>query len=458
MPDRLTIAQITDLHLRRNLPGLPVSFRRRGRDVPEVLPRALALAKESGADLVALTGDLVDVPPVIVSGDDYYDVPRQRWLDAAVADYGLLKEMLDASGIRYTVLPGNHDHEPSFWQVFAREPRWFDLAQGYRVVRFFDREAELHVPRRLGRERELLEAMLTDPTSLPQIHLQHYVITPQLEGDWPYNYLEAKHLRGQLVGSGKVRLALSGHYHPGADLLCEDGTYFSTGPAFTLAPFRMSLYRIEQSEVQRQVLSVESAPLTAGKPVVFLDRDGVLNIQTSYRTGPEPLALIDGIAEAVASLRRAGWAVVVVTNQSAIGLGYVRASTVQLVNDRLCELLAEGAGPDAIPDAIVMSASAGSLAVHPKWQDVSDAKPNPSMLEEATRELGLMRGGAFMVGDRETDLLAGLAFGATPILVRTGAGRSTEATLSRQAWPDLCIVDDLRDAARQILGRSRGRV
>jgi D-glycero-D-manno-heptose 1,7-bisphosphate phosphatase len=321
-------------------------------------------------------------------------------------------------------------------------------------VRFFDREGDGHVPRRLDRERRQLEGMLADASDFLQIHLQHYVINPTLEGQgYPYNYLEAEHLRTALVASRKVRLALSGHYHPGTDLLCEEGCYFCTAPAFTLAPHPMTIYHLEGGQVRREVVATQTGPLTAGKPVVFVDRDGVLNAQESYSTGPENLTLIAGAADAVARLRSAGWAVVVVTNQSAIGLGYVTESTVCLVNDRLCQLLSEQAGSEAIPDAIVMNAGAGSRAVHPMWQDLSRAKPSPWMLEQAVKELGLRQDGAFLVGDRESDLSAARTFGATPVLVRTGAGRETESSLDLRKWAALDIFDDLSTAVAMILSR-----
>ena len=61
--------------------------------------------------------------------------------------------------------------------------------------------------------------------------------------------------------------------------------------------------------------------MTTLRPAVFLDRDGTLNVDRSYLTKPEQMRLLPGVGEAIKQLRAAGFACVVVTNQSAIGRG-----------------------------------------------------------------------------------------------------------------------------------------
>lgn len=451
----LTIAQITDLHLRRHLPGHPYSFRRRGRLMPELFPAALDLARRAGADLIAVTGDLVDVPDLIVRGDEYYDLPRAERLAQAEADYRLLKASLDACGVPYVVLPGNHDHAPTLWKVFPRGPDHRDLPQGYRVVRFADVEGDDHVPRRLDRERHLLDAMLGDAESPPQIHLQHYVIAPELSGSWPYTYLESAHLLAAIERSGKVVLSLSGHYHPGADVVVRGSCRFAVGAAFGVFPHTITIHRVREGAVTSEAIPLRERPVESGRPAVFLDRDGVILRAPRHRTGPAALDLVPGAAAAIAELRRAGCAVVVVSNQSAIGLGYVTRQTVEVVNDRMCELLAESAGEEAIPDAILFSAGAGDRAVHPKWADLSDAKPGAAMLEQATSILDLGPD-AWVVGDRSDDLMAARGFGAVPVLVCTGDGRTTYAEIDPSRWPDLIVEEDLARAVRRIATKRSG--
>jgi D-glycero-D-manno-heptose 1,7-bisphosphate phosphatase len=184
---------------------------------------------------------------------------------------------------------------------------------------------------------------------------------------------------------------------------------------------------------------------------VFLDRDGVISSPESYRTGPDALELIPGSADAIARLRAAGLAVVVVSNQSAIGLGYVTRHIVEAVNDRMCELLARTAGEVGVPDAILFSVAAGEHAVHPKWAGQSDAESKRSMMEQATRALELGKP-AWVVGDRAQDLEAASAFGATPVLVRTGAGRTTQTEVDLRGFRNLIVLEDLAKVATHIVG------
>ncbi|MCB0121849.1 MAG: HAD-IIIA family hydrolase, partial [Caldilineaceae bacterium] len=193
-------------------------------------------------------------------------------------------------------------------------------------------------------------------------------------------------------------------------------------------------------------------PHNAGRRVVFLDRDGVINDLPSYHTGPEAMALIPGAAQALLTLKQAGYAVVVITNQSAVGAGYTSPRTVNMVHERMCQLLVEATGEIAAqPDAIFYSIGAGSRAVQPEWADRSTNKPSPQMLQQAQSLLGLNPNGAWMVGDRLSDLEAALAFGATPILVRTGDGRETEEELGAAGLAPIAICNNLPAAVRHIL-------
>src|SRR5688572_10106093 len=117
----MRLAQITDLHLRQHLFGSPPNNVRRARIMAELFARALRDAKAGGAEFLAITGDLLDVPTWLYGptwGFQTDDVGP--WRDAALADYRLIKQLLDDIGLPYLVLPGNHDWEDVMWRVFDR--------------------------------------------------------------------------------------------------------------------------------------------------------------------------------------------------------------------------------------------------------------------------------------------------------------------------------------------------
>ncbi|MEM7534648.1 MAG: HAD-IIIA family hydrolase [Chloroflexota bacterium] len=453
MTAKLRIGQITDLHARHVIHGSSAAVNRRSRDVLGLLPLAIDQLKSHDVDFLVLTGDLVDVPDFILDPNDYYHMDIETWLPLVRADYQAIKDILDESGLPYMVLPGNHDYERVMWQVFDQSTNVVDVAQGYRVVRFCDREWEGHVPRRFDRERKLWMEMLADVQSPPQVHLQHYVITPQIDHHYPHNYFEADHILEKTSVSGNVRLSLSGHYHSGSELLRINESYFATGRAFCESPHPFRLYELSEHDVRMQEFTILDEPnIYCGRNVVFLDRDGVINNRASYTTGPEDFELIPGAAQAILKLRQAGYAVVINTNQSCIGLGYVSQSTVVMTHERMCQLLVEETGDeDAQPDLILFSVGAGEYAVHHSLADTSVTKPSPALLKQAEELLNLNPQGAWMVGDRATDLQAALAYGATPILVRTGNGAGTEQTLGELGFDGVVVCDDLVGAVKHIL-------
>jgi len=179
--------------------------------------------------------------------------------------------------------------------------------------------------------------------------------------------------------------------------------------------------------------------------VVFLDRDGTLNVERDeWLTRPKQLELLPGAAAAVARLNAAGMWVVVVTNQSAIARGLLDDDGLAAIHERLADLLLEsGAWLDAV-----------LVCPHGPDDDCDCRKPRPGLLQWAAREMGFDLGAAVMVGDAERDLAAGRAAGcAATILVRSGQGAAAEADLAGTEAAPTVVVDDLAAAVDWILER-----
>lgn len=448
---RLVLGQITDLHARQHLPGSCPANRRRSREAFKLLGEALETLKNQGAEHVAITGDLLDVPQCVLAPDNRFRYPTEAWRNLARRDYEAMKQILDHAGLPYTVLPGNHDDELTFYQVFGTGPTVLDLPQGYRLLRFDDREWAGHVPRRFDRERRRWLDALRAEDSPPQIHLQHYVITPALNEVYPHTYYEGEDLAERTGASGRVVLSLSGHYHTGTDLHRRGRTLFTVGPCFAQAPHPCRIYRLDGEQVTLETHELRPGP-PALKPAVFLDRDGVLTGEEAWRSGPDRVDVIPGTGEAVRRLRAAGRGVAVISNQSTVGHGYLPREVVEANNEQMCALLIEQAGsPEAQPDGMYFSVGAGERAVHPDLRDRSLTKPSPALLHQACEELHLDPCGAWMVGDRAADLETAAAFGARAILVRTGHGRKTLDELENRMVEKLLVVDHLAEAAACIL-------
>ena len=161
------------------------------------------------------------------------------------------------------------------------------------------------------------------------------------------------------------------------------------------------------------------------KCVVGLDRDGVINVDLgTYVTHPDSFKPIPGSLEAMAELRRKGYKIAIITDQGGIEKGIMTSEDVDKVHNRMFEMLGE-AGCYSI-DALYYSASSRKEDPY--------AKPNTGMFKRCEAENKHIKfKGGYYVGDKMKDLKAALNVGATPVLVRTGYGLTTEQELDRYA-------------------------
>jgi D-glycero-D-manno-heptose 1,7-bisphosphate phosphatase len=138
-----------------------------------------------------------------------------------------------------------------------------------------------------------------------------------------------------------------------------------------------------------------------GDRAVFLDRDGVINVDRGYVHRIEDFEFLPGAPEALARLQRAGWRLVVVTNQSGIGRGLFSEADYQRVTQHMREQLAlRGVTLDSV-----------FHCPHAPDYGCGCRKPKPGLLHYAAAHLGLDLSHSVMVGDKECDLLAAEAAG-----------------------------------------------
>jgi D,D-heptose 1,7-bisphosphate phosphatase len=186
------------------------------------------------------------------------------------------------------------------------------------------------------------------------------------------------------------------------------------------------------------------------RPAVFLDRDGTLIEDVPYLADPSGIRFLPGAAEALVRLRRAGFARVLVTNQSGIGRGF-------FTEDRLREIHAELegrlAGVGASLDGIYYCPSAPPEGAE---EDCPDRKPAPGMLLRGAVELGIDLDASWMVGDKMSDVMAGLNAGCRSILLRADAGAAASDGPGPAAAGRFLVAADLAAAVDLIL-RDEGR-
>lgn len=142
----------------------------------------------------------------------------------------------------------------------------------------------------------------------------------------------------------------------------------------------------------------------AGRPALFLDRDGTINVDTDYPSDPADIVLRPPMLPPIEAANRAGVPVVVVTNQSGIARGYFGWEAFARVNGRVLDLLAEqNIFVDMVLACAYHEAGSGPLAI----SDHPMRKPNPGMLLEAQKRLQLDLKRSLIVGDKPADMEAG---------------------------------------------------
>ena len=144
---------------------------------------------------------------------------------------------------------------------------------------------------------------------------------------------------------------------------------------------------------------------------VFLDRDGVINTEGGqYITRPEDLVILPGALDAIAALTRAGWPIVVFTNQSGVGRGYMPADALDAIHSSLRREVALSGG----------ELTAIYACPHHPEAGCDCRKPKPGMLTQAARDHDLDLSASFAVGDSPRDIAAGGAAGCQTVLVLSG--------------------------------------
>lgn len=174
--------------------------------------------------------------------------------------------------------------------------------------------------------------------------------------------------------------------------------------------------------------------------LIILDRDGVINHDSdAFIKSPEEWQALPGSLEAIARLSRAGWRVVVATNQSGVARGLFSASTLNRIHAKLRhEVAAHGGRIDAI-----------FVCPHGPDDDCPCRKPRAGLFHDIARRYDTRLAGVPAVGDSLRDLQASSEAGCAPWLVLTGNG---ETTKSSEHLPDgVRIRTDLSAVADSLL-------
>jgi len=237
----------------------------------------------------------------------------------------------------------------------------------------------------------------------------------------------------------------------------EDAAWFTVDKALTLTRNPFAKWALVdfflQSNEARAALEVKRhglAPHASGSnsPTVFLDRDGVINRgRPGYVRTPDQFQFLPGAMDGMRLLQDRGWHLVIVTNQDAAGWKLLPEPQLAKVHDRMLAAL----------DKEGVHVAEIYYCPHNVLSDCACRKPRPGMLLAAARDLGVRPRGAWMVGDKPSDVETGRAFGCRTAWVGPKSWRKRFAAEVRPLSPDV-VADGLLEAARAIVRYSEDPV
>lgn len=153
------------------------------------------------------------------------------------------------------------------------------------------------------------------------------------------------------------------------------------------------------------------------RPALFLDRDGVVNVDDTSISRVEDWQWIDGAIGCIKAFKTRNWFVFIVTNQSGIAFDHYSEADMQAVHDHMHAGLREcGTAVDA-----VYACPYHAEGTNPRYRkDSFDRKPKPGMILQAMTDFPVKREGSFLIGDKKTDIQAAHAAGIGGFLFKGG--------------------------------------
>ena len=183
------------------------------------------------------------------------------------------------------------------------------------------------------------------------------------------------------------------------------------------------------------------------KKAIFLDRDGTINVEKDYIYKSEDLVFEEGSIEALKTFKNLGYILIVVSNQSGIARGYFTEEDLNIFNNNMNEILKKNG---------VEITEFYCCPHHPdgigEYKKVCECrKPNNKMIEDAIKKYNINREKSYMIGDKTSDIGAGLKSNLKTVLVKTGYGLKDMEKVDKN---ETLIYENLKDFS-EILKRGK---
>ena len=183
------------------------------------------------------------------------------------------------------------------------------------------------------------------------------------------------------------------------------------------------------------------------KKAIFLDRDGTINVEKDYIYKSEDLVFEEGTIEALKTFKNLGYILIVVSNQSGIARGYFTEEDLNIFNNNMNEILKKNG---------VEITEFYCCPHHPdgigEYKKVCECrKPNNKMIEDAIKKYNIDREKSYMIGDKTSDIGAGIKSNLKTVLVKTGYGLKDMEKINKN---ETLVCENLKDFS-EVLKREK---
>jgi D-glycero-D-manno-heptose 1,7-bisphosphate phosphatase len=227
----------------------------------------------------------------------------------------------------------------------------------------------------------------------------------------------------------------AGDYSP--ETLTSKDVVEKYGGKALIIPFEKGFSTTNIIKKIKSLGGAEEIPLNKSaekQKAIFLDRDGVINVDKEYLHEPEQFELEKNVAKGIKTMQAMGYKLVVITNQGGIGLGYYTKEDFYKVNREMFKQLGkEGINIDKV-----------YFCPHMPSDECTCRKPKTGMITRGEEELNLDLKKCFVIGDKTADIKAGNDSGCKTILVKTGHAGKDKRYDSEPSY----IAEDLLDSAK----------
>ena len=183
------------------------------------------------------------------------------------------------------------------------------------------------------------------------------------------------------------------------------------------------------------------------KKAIFLDRDGTINVEKDYIYKSEDLVFEEGTIEALKIFKNLGYILIVISNQSGIARGYFTEEDLNIFNNNMNEILKRNG--IEITEFYCCPHHPDGIGEYKKVCECR--KPNNKMIEDAIKKYNIAREKSYMIGDKTSDIGAGLKSNLKTVLVKTGYGLKDMEKIDKN---ETLVCENLKDFS-EILKREK---